>query len=76
MQGEAMRDGVITEADTWSGELPAGWIQPGLSLSVRQGNLSGELRDIKVGAPGELLLHTIDIGMLTTPRDRFAFAND
>ncbi|MCM4881747.1 M66 family metalloprotease, partial [Escherichia coli] len=27
-------------------------------------------------APGELLLHTIDIGMLTTPRGRFDFAKD
>ncbi|MGR1254935.1 M66 family metalloprotease [Aeromonas veronii] len=62
--------------DTWSGELPAEWIQPGLNLFVRQGNLMGELRDIRVGAPGELLLHTIDIGMLTTPRARFTFAND
>ncbi|MDA1380331.1 M66 family metalloprotease [Plesiomonas shigelloides subsp. oncorhynchi] len=57
--------------DTWSGELPAEWIVPGLTLSVRQGNLTGELTDIPVGAPGELLLHTIDIGMLVEPRDRF-----
>ena len=75
-EGELENNRITYAADTWSGELPAEWIQPGLNLSVRQGNLSGELRDIKVGAPGELLLHTIDIGMLTTPRDRFAFAND
>ncbi len=75
-EGELENNRITYAPDTWSGELPAGWIQPGLSLSVRQGNLTGELRDIRVGAPGELLLHTIDIGMLTTPRDRFAFAND
>ncbi|EFJ9488297.1 peptidase M66, partial [Escherichia coli] len=45
-------------------------------LVIKQGNLSGRLNDIKIGAPGELLLHTIDIGMLTTPRDRFDFAKD
>ncbi len=49
---------------------------PGLNLVIKQGNLSGRLNDIKIGAPGELLLHTIDIGMLTTPRDRFDFAKD
>ncbi|HEH9417661.1 TPA: peptidase M66 [Aeromonas sobria] len=75
-EGELENNRITYAPDTWSGELPAGWIQPGLNLSVRQGNFSGELRDIKVGAPGELLLHTIDIGMLITPRDRFAFAND
>lgn len=48
----------------------------GLSLLFTQGKLTGQLNNIKVGAPGELLLHTIDIGMLTTPRDRFYFAQD
>lgn len=62
--------------DTWSGELPAEWIQPGLKLSIRQGDLIGELLNIKVGAPGELLLHTIDIGMLTPPRGKLEFAKN
>lgn len=61
---------------TWSGELPAQWIKPGLNLIVRQGDLSGELSGIKVGAPSELLLHTIDLGLLTPPRERFAFSKD
>lgn len=75
-EGELENNRITYAPDIWSGELPAEWILPGLSLSIRQGNLSGELSDIKVGAPGELLLHTIDIGMLTSPRDRFTFAND
>lgn len=75
-EGELENNRIIYAPDTWSGELPAEWILPGLNLSIRQGDLRGELHDIKVGAPGELLLHTIDIGMLTTPRDRFAFADD
>lgn len=74
--GELENNRIAYASNTWSVELPAGWIMPGLSLSFQQGNLRGELNDIKVGAPGELLLHTIDIGMLTTPRDRFDFAKD
>lgn len=72
-----LENNLITYApNTWSGELPAEWVLPGLSLSIRQGSLSGELSNIKVSAPGELLINTIDIGMLTTPRDLFTFAND
>lgn len=67
---------IVYAPDTWSVELPADWIQPGLRLSMSQGDMSGELNDIKVGAPSELLVNTIDIGMLTTPRDRFTFATD
>lgn len=74
---EEMKNNPITYAlSTWSGEIPAEWVKPGLNLSVRQGNLLGELHDIRVSAPSELLLHTIDIGMLTTPRSSFTFAND
>jgi hypothetical protein len=62
--------------DAWSGVLPAEWIVPGLKLVFRQGEVTGELRDVKIGAPTQLLLHTIDIGMLVPPRDRFDFATD
>ncbi|MEO2228677.1 M66 family metalloprotease [Escherichia coli] len=74
--GELENNRISWAPDTWSTELPAEWILPGLKLSFTQGKLTGQLNDIKVGAPGELLLHTIDIGMLTTPRDRFSFAKD
>ncbi|AHG20882.1 peptidase M66 [Chania multitudinisentens RB-25] len=74
---EELENNRITYAqNTWSGELPAEWILPGLSLTISQGKHSGELTRIRVGAPNELLLHTIDIGMLTPPRDRFDFAKD
>ncbi|MGL5522796.1 MAG: M66 family metalloprotease, partial [Aeromonas veronii] len=63
-------------SDTWSGELAAEWIQPGLNIVIQQGDMEGVLNNINIGAPGELLLHTIDIGMLTTPRNAFYFAND
>lgn len=75
-EGELENNRIAYAPNTWSAELPAHWIAPGLNLVVKQGNLSGRLNDIKVGAPGELLLHTIDIGMLTSPRDRFDFAKD
>ena len=63
-------------ADAWSGVLPAAWIVPGVKLLFRQGTRNGELVDLEVGAPTELLLHTIDLGMLVPPRDRFEFAKD
>lgn len=74
--GELDNNNIIYAPNTWSTELPAEWIQPGLNLRFKQGNLTGYLDNIKVGAPGELLLHTIDIGMLTTPRNEFKFAKD
>lgn len=82
VNGQWFRDGeldnnrIVYAPNTWSAELPAEWVIPGLNLLFKQGNLSGQLNDIKVGAPGELLLHTIDIGMLTTPRNRFEFAKN
>ncbi|MDR8522488.1 M66 family metalloprotease [Shewanella fidelis] len=67
----------LTYADnTWSLKVPANWIQPGFKMQFSHGELSGELTDVKVGAPSELLLHTIDIGMLTAPRGEFDFATD
>ena len=74
--GELENNGIRYATDAWSAVLPADWIRPGLALQLSQGTQSGELVDLQVGAPSELLIHTIDIGMLTTPRDQFAFARD
>lgn len=74
--GELENNGITYARDSWSAVLPADWIRPGLSLQLSQGALSGELADLQIGAPSELLIHTIDIGMLTSPRDRFDFAKD
>ncbi len=76
LETELANQGLTYATETWSGVLPAEWIVHGLSLQIRQGNLSGELTDLKVGAPSELLIHTIDIGMLTPPREQFLFAKD
>lgn len=76
LASELENQGLMYATGTWSGVLPAEWIVPGLSLVIRQDNLSGELSDLKIGAPSELLIHTIDVGMLAPPRDRFQFAKD
>lgn len=75
-ENELENQGLTYATDTWSGLLPAEWIVPGLDLEFRQGDLRGELAGLKVGAPTELLIHTIDLGMLTRPRDEFHFAKD
>jgi hypothetical protein len=75
-EGELENQGLTYATETWSGVLPAEWIVPGLSLQVRQGDFSGELTNLKVGAPTELLIHLIDVGMLVPPRDQFHFAKD
>lgn len=82
VNGQWFRDGdlennAITYAtDAWSAVLPAEWIAPGLTLQFKQGNLTGSLTGLVVGAPTQLLIHTIDVGMLTTPRGAFDFATD
>lgn len=69
-------NGIVYATDAWSGVMPAEWIVPGISLEFSQGGLTGKLSDLQVGAPTQLLIHTIDVGMLTTPRNEFAFSND
>ncbi|MCA9066791.1 MAG: peptidase M66, partial [Planctomycetaceae bacterium] len=76
LESELENQHLTYATDTWSGVLPAEWIVPGLNLQLRQGGLSGELSDLQVGAPGQLLIHTIDVGMLVPPRGQFHFAND
>ncbi|MFM7844993.1 MAG: M66 family metalloprotease [Planctomycetota bacterium] len=76
LEGELENQSLTYAADAWSGTLPAEWMVPGLKLLFRQGERNGELKDLQIGAPTELLLHTIDLGMLVPPRDRFEFARD
>ncbi len=76
LESDLQSQGIRYANDTWTGVLPADWIVPGLNLQLQQGTLSGALTDLQVGAPTELLIHTIDVGMLTAPRERFHFAND
>ena len=60
----------------WSANLPKEWLKPGLSLTFDNKGKKGVLPNIKVGAPTELLIHTIDVGMLVEPRQQFHFQQD
>ncbi|NEQ39784.1 MAG: hypothetical protein F6K40_27460 [Okeania sp. SIO3I5] len=61
---------------TFSSILPASIIEPGLQLSFKSGNKESEVTNLNIGAPNELIIHTIDLGMLTSPRDEFSFQKD
>ncbi len=74
--GELENQGIIYAENTWSVEIPAEWVKPGINLRFDSDSLTGQLNDIWVGATTELLINTIDIGMLTAPRDAYAFAKD
>lgn len=76
LESDLNNNKLLYAENTWSLKIPANWIQPGFKMQFSHGELSGELTGVKVGAPSELLLHTIDIGMLTAPRDEFNFATD
>lgn len=67
---------IMYAKDMWSVTLPATWIQPGLTLELLNGSTSGLLSDLDIGAPNELLINTMDLGMLTNPRGRFYFADN
>ncbi len=75
-EGELENNALRYAVDAWSVALPAEWIAPGLSLRFQQGAAVGEISDLTVGAPTQLLLHTIDLGFLTPPRGAFGFAKD
>ena len=75
-EGELENNRLRYAVDAWSATLPAEWIRPGVSFRFRRGAVAGELTGVAVGAPTQLLLHTIDIGMLTEPRAAFSFAKD
>lgn len=76
LDGELENNRLVYTDNAWSVKLPPNWIQPGISMVFNHGELAGELNSIKVGAPSELLVNTIDIGMLSKPRGSFQFAND
>lgn len=67
---------LVYAQNTWSGELPAEIIQPGMSITVNYGAESGTLDDIEVGGRSQLIIHTIDVGMLVEPRGEFLFPDD
>ncbi|KOO12752.1 peptidase M66 [Vibrio xuii] len=67
---------IVYATDMWSVTLPASWMQPGLTLEISSGGRTGQLIDLEIGAPNQLMVNTMDLGMLTAPRDRFDFMKD
>ncbi|MFV8808699.1 M66 family metalloprotease [Yersinia enterocolitica] len=57
----------------WSVILPAATIEPGISIHFVSDNKTGSITKINIGAPSELIIHTIDLGMLTPYRGQFVF---
>ena len=57
----------------WSIFLPKPVVKPGIEILFSNHRTTGRLVNITVGAPTEILLHTIDIGFLVSYRDEFFF---
>ncbi|WP_339051427.1 M66 family metalloprotease [Rickettsiella endosymbiont of Xylota segnis] len=66
---------IIYANNVWTGILPAEWINPGLTLIINDTDKMSTLNNIIIGAPNEVIFQTIDIGMLTTPRNKYSFAD-
>lgn len=75
-QGELDNNRIVYAQNLWSAVLPAAWVKPGMSLQFSHASKSGTLAKLEVGPATQLLINTIDIGMLVEPRRAFAFAND
>ena len=60
----------------WSLRLPSDIIKPGIEMTFTFEGMSGTLHNIKIGAPNEILVNTIDIGLLTPYRNQFPFQQE
>lgn len=58
----------------WSAIIPARYLLPRIDIELSSDASTGIYRTVDVGAPTELLLNAIDIGMLTPHRGRFSEA--
>ena len=56
----------------WSMKIPKEAILPNIQISFSNGDISGVLKNTEIGAPTEILLHTIVIGMLVSADGEFA----
>jgi len=63
------RSDVVYSKRAFHGVLPWNWMNPGLSLTFSDDVTSGTLaaQNIEFGAPAELVLHNIRLGLLTDP---------
>ncbi|WP_195162329.1 M66 family metalloprotease [Mesorhizobium sp. NBSH29] len=60
----------------WHCIIPWSYIKPGISFAFNLNGLSGCYQKADVGGAGELIINTIDIGMLTKNREVFSFQYD
>ena len=60
----------------WSATIPQEYVLPGMSLTFKNGEKIGSTLEVEIGAPTELVLHTIDIGMLVEPRGKLDFQDN
>ena len=60
----------------WSLRLPSDIVRPGIVMKFTLAGMSGTLNNIAIGAPNELLVNTIDIGLLTPYRNEFLFQQE
>jgi len=60
----------------WSARVPKEYVNPKMSLTFQNGEKIGSIPEVEVGAPTELVLHTIDIGMLVEPRGELYFSDN
>ena len=60
------RGSVAYSLRAWSAELPADWVQPGMTMTVTdEDGSAGTLDRVDIAAPDELVLNNIRLGMLT-----------
>lgn len=60
--------------DAWSIILPKEIIKPKIRFELNYSGEMGYLNNIVVGAPNQVLINTIDLGLLTSPQNKFNFA--
>ncbi|MDF7793569.1 M66 family metalloprotease [Pseudomonas syringae] len=65
---------LVYAENTWSVVIPAQWIKPGITMHFESDHASGRLTTLQVSGTTELLINTIDIGMLVVPRNNYPFA--
>ncbi|MEZ8082902.1 M66 family metalloprotease [Enterovibrio norvegicus] len=63
--------GRVKYGDFWSVAIDATFIEPGVSFAFTANGKQGTLKGVNVGAPTQVFLNTIDVGMLTPNRDQF-----
>ncbi len=57
----------------WSAILSYEKVRPGIQFDFKHSAKSSQLKNVNIGGSSEVILHTIDLGMLTPYRNEFTF---